>query len=307
MRGVIVGYGTMGRVHHGRLRTLGAEVVAVVDPCLDSGAQASLHSVRLCTDLADLQNEPVIDFICICSPTHLHLTHIEQALPFGAALLVEKPVVRTPREADRLRQLPLPRPLMVAEVEQFNPALAPFLHLQGTPRRIRISRRVNLEAFLHGSSPQPWFLNEQLSGGIVVDLMIHDLTLLIVKYGVPQIETVRGLRLRQACIDDVSVTLNFGGWQAVLHGSWAADPGPTPIITDLHLEAGGGELMSLHCDTYGLTDQARPDDPFLLELGTFLESVRSGRPPFPLEPYLQAVELASAITSRIPRTGSELP
>ena len=32
MRGVIVGYGTMGRVHHRRLQALGAEVVAVVDP-----------------------------------------------------------------------------------------------------------------------------------------------------------------------------------------------------------------------------------------------------------------------------------
>ena len=299
MRGVIVGYGTMGRVHHRRLQALGAEVVAVVDPFLDFDGLSSLQGARLCTTLADLHHEPAIDFICICSPTHLHLSHIEQALPFDAALLVEKPVVRTPREADRLRQLSCRRPLMVAEVEQFNPVLAPFLRCSGTPRRIRISRRVNLKAFLHGSSHQPWFLDENRSGGIVLDLMVHDLTLLIVKYGVPQIETVSGRRLRRACIDDVRVSLNFGHWRADLHGSWAADPGPSPIITDLHLETREDERINLLCDSYGLWGQAEANDPFLHELNTFLESVRSGQAPCPLEPYLQAVELAGAITTRM--------
>lgn len=65
-------------------------------------AVASPHGVAVTTDIAAVLRDPAIDVIDICLPPHLHFSACMQALEAGKAVVCEKPLVPSLREADAL-------------------------------------------------------------------------------------------------------------------------------------------------------------------------------------------------------------
>ena len=181
MRVGVVGIGHLGR-HHARILGAleGAHLVGVVDTVAERAEQAaSATGARAFTDYRDLIGQ--VDAVSIAVPTELHC---EVALPFlerGTAVLVEKPMARSLREADELVSAAdrSGAVLAVGHTERYNPAVQAVLPLVTSPRFVEVHRL--------GVFP-----DRSLDIDVVFDLMIHDLDIILalVRSEVTSIEAV---------------------------------------------------------------------------------------------------------------------
>jgi predicted dehydrogenase len=95
----VIGASGIGQ-HHARWHHLsGSEVVAFVGNSQASCAQTALRlrdyfgfSGRAYTDLALMLDKENPDIVDVCSPFHLHRTHVETALEAGCHVICEKPL-----------------------------------------------------------------------------------------------------------------------------------------------------------------------------------------------------------------------
>lgn len=168
LRVAVIGVGYLGKFHARILSRLeGVQLVGVVDPVAahreavakDCGTQA----------LADWR--PLIgnlDAAVVATPTQFHHDVGTELLARGVHLLIEKPLASTVAQADALvaaaRQARVV--LQVGHVERFNPALALVQPHLDEPKYLTASR---LSAFKFRSADI----------GVVLDLMIHDIDLVL--------------------------------------------------------------------------------------------------------------------------------
>src|SRR5688572_7190631 len=172
LRMAVIGVGHLGQ-HHARIlaNMPDVELVGVVDANPD---QARAIATRLGTapyeHFAPLVSR--VDAVSVVTPTVHHHEVAAAFLKAGVPVLVEKPVCRTVAEADDLIALANDSgvPLQVGHIERFNPA---FEELSKRPIRPKF-----VEAERHGP-----FTGRSMDIGAVLDLMIHDLDLLLALNG----------------------------------------------------------------------------------------------------------------------------
>jgi predicted dehydrogenase len=164
----VVGVGALGQ-HHARVYSEleAAALVGVYDR--DSGRAAEVATRFGCSHfetLPDLVAEA--DAVSVVVPTADHHAVGRVVLEAGKDVLVEKPIARSLDEADDLVALAAARGcvLQVGHIERFNPATEALLKNAPEPRFIEVHR---LAVF----SPR------SLDVDVVLDLMIHDLDLVL--------------------------------------------------------------------------------------------------------------------------------
>ena len=168
VRVAVVGAGHLGR-HHARLYAglPGVALVGVADSVPERAQRlAATYDARAFADYRELI--PLVHAASIAVPTSAHFAVARDFLDAGRPVLIEKPITRTLAEADELLALADRRgvPVQVGHVERFNPALiAAKAHLT-TPLYVDCDR----------ISP---FTFRSLDIGVVLDLMIHDLDILL--------------------------------------------------------------------------------------------------------------------------------
>jgi predicted dehydrogenase len=174
VRMAVIGVGHLGQ-HHARILAgmPDVELVGIVDA---NPEQARLIADRLRTTPYE-SFEPLlerVDAVSVVTPTIHHHAVAAAFLRVGVAVLVEKPVCRTVAEADDLIALAdrAGVPFQVGHIERFNPA---FEELVKRPIRAKF-----IEAERHGP-----FTGRSVDIGAVLDLMIHDLDLLLSLVGSP--------------------------------------------------------------------------------------------------------------------------
>ena len=158
----------MGAFHAQKLaRFEGVELVAIIDPMADRrdalAAQCQTQSLD--------SHEPLlgrIDAAIVATPTSTHHAVASALLNWGIHLLVEKPLCVTATQADELVRAAQRNGavLQVGHVERFNPAFAPAAALARNPSYIEATR----------TGP---FTFRSTDIGVVLDLMIHDLDLVL--------------------------------------------------------------------------------------------------------------------------------
>jgi len=164
----VVGVGHLGR-HHARLyaEDPDAELVAVVDS--DLARAETIAAEYGCTALTDLSAIPdKVRAASIAVPTVHHCRVAVELLESGRDVLVEKPLTKDLDEADRILEAAAGSGclVMVGHTERFNPAVAALAKAVDRPRFFEIHR---LAAFTSRSTDID----------VVLDLMIHDLDLLL--------------------------------------------------------------------------------------------------------------------------------
>jgi len=134
---------------------------------------AAQHGLKVATSLEDLFR--VSDVIDICTPTTTHAQIALAAIAAGKNVLCEKPLGRTLDEARSVAVAARAAGLQVypAHVVRFFPEyVAAHAAVQaaviGAPAVLRFSRG-------GAGATSDWFFDDALSGGIVLDQMIHDL------------------------------------------------------------------------------------------------------------------------------------
>lgn len=190
----VVGGGHMGRIHARRLRErTDAHLVAVVDPRPD-----------LREDLPWAHRVPAeAQAVIVATPTSTHREVAEPLLAAGLPVLVEKPLAATAADAEALARHP---GLSVGHLERFNPALAALP--PGNTRYVRAERL----------GP---FAGRGADVDVVLDLMIHDLDLVLWRCGAA-IHEVRavGLAVLSGDVDLAEAWIELdGGAVATLSAS----------------------------------------------------------------------------------------
>lgn len=179
---LIIGFGSIGQRHYRNLLSLGFTNIAAYD--LDSLKLADVLPERR---VAQLTQKIVKQFgvILVCSPTHLHITHVRLALLAGAHVFIEKPLSHTLRGLTDLTRLARAKKLitMVGCNMRFHPCLQ-FVkrYLEEKKLGAVYSMRHEFGSYLPSWRPtqdyrKNYAAKKSTGGGIILD-DIHEFDLL---------------------------------------------------------------------------------------------------------------------------------
>ena len=175
MRIGIVGAGFMGQTHAAGWANTPAEIAGVISQNPDSTKTlADQYGAQIHDDLAGLID--AVDVVDICTPTHLHHQMVLQAAAAGKHIVCEKPLARTVSEAQEMitacRDAGVM--LLVAHVVRFFPeyAAAKAAVDRGDIGKVAVVRLTR--ASFRPGADDSWFHDHDKSGGMMLDLMIHD-------------------------------------------------------------------------------------------------------------------------------------
>ncbi len=289
MNAIIIGFGNMGKLHYSKLISRGIKVPIIVE---SEPENINVDSI-VYSDIAEIPSFDNIDFIFICTPTNSHFNILNKSLDKNIPVFLEKPAVRTFNEVEALKEIKN-KFIFVGEVELFNEDLRQFVEYQSVPASVSIERKVDLNFFLKGATP--WFLDEKLSGGIVLDLMIHDITLLIFKFGVPKIKLVECSKNKFEIYDYAKVILSFNSFDAELTSSWIENDKEYPVKVLVDIVGNEKNTLSILSNNY-MKEKKR--DAFDNQLDAFLTSILENKLPYNFNLFCDATELCLKINSVI--------
>jgi predicted dehydrogenase len=301
----VVGLGQWGR-HHARVFATmpGVQLAAVAD--LDSreveatvaryGTQGFLDHRRLIGK---------VDAVSIAVPTIHHYQVARDFLDAGVHALVEKPMTATTDEARRLTALNQRQRtvMVVGHVERFKPAVQ------------QLRRVVEEPLFIHARRVRPYDPHRVMDVGVVLDLMIHDLDIVLslVREQVVEIGGV-GVRVHNSHEDLAVAHLTVaGGCRITLTASRVSAVKATELeITmpdrALHLDYLREVITIRHFNGEVQRLALDGEEPLRAELSHFAACVRGDdQPRVSAEDGLRALELSHQllekmvdITPRIP-------
>ena len=164
----VVGVGHIGK-NHARLyaELSSGRFTAIYDTDRAvAEARAAEFGVKAVASLEEFAEE--VDAASIATPTSTHFEIARELLNRGKHLLVEKPITDNTAHASELAELAAAHDLVlqVGHVERFNPVLSALEKRLTNPRFIEA----------HRLSPYP---NRSTDIGVVLDLMIHDLEIIL--------------------------------------------------------------------------------------------------------------------------------
>jgi predicted dehydrogenase len=256
----------------------GCEVFSSPEACLEARRVGALH----------------LDAVSICVPTSAHYSVASRALAQGLDVLLEKPIAVTLAEADALVEQAAAgrRILQVGLLERFNPAVAAAAPLVRGPMFFE-AHRLSV------------FHRRALDVDVVLDLMIHDLDIVLsfVRSPVRQLHAV-GLRILSPTVDIANVRLEFAtGCVANFTASRVSTETVRKLrffqphqylsidyarqdllVINLAPEAlpgpgGGAGDRPLATALVPSKPAVQGGEPLLLEIQSFLDSVRTRNPP----------------------------
>lgn len=210
----IVGIGYLGRIHLVVLQELTAhfQVVGIFDCdpiALNDSSNTTQELIRFKTYQELLYS---VDAVAIIASTPAHYALAHEALRAGKAVFVEKPMCATLEESQQLAALVQQYKclLQVGHIERFNPAMLaaePYLAVEHTLRFDAVR-----------TAP---FQQRGTEVSVVLDLMIHDLDLLLTQTESPILSmAVEAKREQSACADEVLAKLKFeDGLEATIFAS----------------------------------------------------------------------------------------
>jgi predicted dehydrogenase len=166
----VIGCGHLGTIHARLLAArTDAELVAVVDPVPESRQRvAEAHGCRALAEPQELVG--LADAVVVAAPTCLHAAVSLPLLSQGLDLLIEKPIAADVDEAQQIAAAAERhgRIVAVGHVERFNPAWKMAVEQCGRGRILAIE-----------SARLAPFTFRSLDVGVVLDLMIHDIDLVL--------------------------------------------------------------------------------------------------------------------------------
>ncbi len=176
IRLAVVGAGIMGANHVRVAKAMeGVDLIAVVDQDLERAALCAGDGVRALSDVEAVLDQ--IDAAVVAVPTELHFPLASQLIASGKSVLVEKPIALNTDQAQELVDAAEAAGVVLAvgHIERFNAAVVELPRLLQDPIHIRAER-------ISPYSPR-------ISDGVVMDLMIHDLDIVLSLVG-PDAEVV---------------------------------------------------------------------------------------------------------------------
>lgn len=318
----VIGAGGMGGRHAAAYADIpNAELVAICDAQSDRAEElAKKHSVKAYSDLEKLLADIDVDIIDICTPTTTHLENIRIAAAAGKHISSEKPLERTvssAAEAVRVcREAGVT--LFVAHVLRWFPE---YRTLHDLIKNGAVGETVEVRTSRGGRAPHgfgDWFGNLKMSGGVILDLIIHEFDWLRWCYGDVKRVYARGLADAGIPFTDYAlITLRFeNGVIAHVEGQWTR---PSGFVTSVEVAGTEGLLNFANSESVPLVIERREKEgsqpsvivpespvsinPYRLELQHFIDCLEEGKEPdVKPEDALEAVKIAEAALKSV-KTG----
>jgi predicted dehydrogenase len=327
----VLGTGSLGKEHariYAQLAEAGKlEFVGVYDRAPDAAARiAEKHGVPAFRTLNEAA--AAAEAVSIVTPTSTHFALARELLAQGKHVLVEKPMTDQASQAAELVQLARQQGavLQVGHVERFNPVFTYLESVAVEPRFIET----------HRLSPFP---NRSTDIGVVLDLMIHDLDIVLAfvkspvinvdAVGIPVLsnsEDIANARLRFAngCIANLTasrvspermrkirvfsggaltsyVSLDYRAQEGYIYRLARAEEKESSLLKKLWSAKDATIVSEFHGKR--IVREPVPlekEEPLKLELQSFVECVRAHRTPVVSgESARRALDLAFEITRQI--------
>lgn len=240
----IVGFGFMGRMHFRCWNARkDAQVVAVCDANpnikedthravgnIDGAAgDIDFAGIELFTDFDQMIAKAGLDAISLTLPTYLHAEFSERALSQGVHVLCEKPMALTVSDCER----------MIAAAHKSGKILQIGHCLRFWPEYVKAKELVDsgqygkvVAAMFQrlGSPPgwslDNWFVDESRSGGVALDLHIHDTDYVQYLLGMPKAVCSHAAAGPQGSLIHIVTQYIYGDDQVVTaEGGWGMTPG----------------------------------------------------------------------------------
>lgn len=320
MRVGIVGAGSMGKTHSAAwkyVEQLGSgAILAGIMGRTRTGAEAlaAQYHCAVYDNYEDLLAD--VDIVDICTPTNLHYPMVLQAAQAGKHIQCEKPIALTVEQGramiDACHDAGVR--LFIGQTVRFSAEYRAARDVVaagkiGKPCVIRL-KRVSYQPF---KATDNWFVDEARSGGMIVDLMLHDYDYARwIAGNVTRVfaKSVRATR-PDAPGDYALVTLRFeNGAIAHVEGGWVYPPGffrkgfdiaGTDGVIESHLDAAPPVVTHLmHEASEEVSDVAVPtsdiaESPYTLEIQHFYDALTTGAPfSVTAEDALAALQIALA-------------
>lgn len=304
---VIVGCGTMGGIHAANVSRLeGVELAAVCD---ERGEAAQKLGERChaqwFTSFERMVEAAAFDAVIITLPTHLHKDYTIKAAAAGKHVICEKPIAPTLEDASEMMETCKRNgvKLFVGHVVRFFPNYADI-------QRQVAAGAIGDAGVAHTkrSGPFPgaarsWYADPTKSGGVVMDLMIHDID--FVRWIFGEVVSVYAFNRRTENLDHALVTLSFeGGKIANLESLWGY---PGDFHTSIEIAGRRGVIRNHsgdngsfrlnkaasnreHRQAVAVPKSPSRHDPYYFEMAHFLDCIREEK-----EPLVSATDAYKAL------------
>ncbi|MEP4079285.1 Gfo/Idh/MocA family protein [Haloferula sp.] len=228
MRVGIIGMGFMGGVHlRNWQKQSGADVAAVCNTSaiqakqgnIDSGGEElDLAGVAIYTEISEMLASENLDAVSITLPTHLHKATSIQCLEAGVHVLCEKPMALSLEDCDEMiaSAKAANKELMIAHCIRFWPQYAWLKNAcdQGEYGAVLAANFSRL-TYPPGWDKGGWFSDQSKSGGIALDLHIHDLDFIQYLLGTPEKVESHSIPFDSGVIGHVETRLQYGDSQSI--------------------------------------------------------------------------------------------
>lgn len=234
----VIGFGLMGRTHFAAWQDQqNAKVVAVCDTIFANGKElqtikgnigdgdaVNLDNVAIYTDCDKMFAECDLDAVSITLPTFLHRDFSIKAMEAGVHVLCEKPMALNGDDclamADASEKLG--KELQIGHCIRFWPEYIKAKEIIESGKYGKV-----MFANLFRLSPNPgwsgssWFNDEKRSGGMTLDLHIHDTDFILYLLGMPKSVSSAGTKIG-GVVNHIQTRYIFDDDIAILsEGSWA--------------------------------------------------------------------------------------
>jgi predicted dehydrogenase len=297
MRVGIVGAGTMANVHAAGWKSAGAELVGIMSKNQASAlGMGQKYQARVFDTYQELLKN--VDIIDICTPTDFHKEMVLQAAQAGKHSVCEKPIALTIQDGEEMiaacNQAGVR--LFIAMVVRFFPQyrLAQQTVASGQLGNLGVMRfkRIGYQPL----GDEVWFTDEARSGGMVLDLMIHDFDVARWLGGSVKRVFAKSIRSKMphAPSDYALVTLGFDdGRMALIEGGWAYPAGTFRTGFDI---AGSEGLLEWNSDDavtikpflkpkeetgvakVGVPSSILAEDPYTTEIKHAYDAIKNNKP-----------------------------
>ncbi len=294
MRIGIVGTGFMGTTHaKGWVETPARITGFCAETVAEAAALADQYHAKAFASLAAML--PEVDVVDICTPTYLHLEQVRLAAAAGKDIICEKPLtldVETGAEMLRVCEDAGVR-LFVAHVVRYFPEYAAAKKIVadgklGKPGTIHL-RRCN---YRPKKAAGNWFLDDAKSGGLLMDLSIHDFD--YARWIAGEVKTVFSTTVgsmdKDAPVDyALTILTHEDGTLSHITGGWAYPAPNFQTGLDINCERGNIHFDSVasapirvlireeqNAPDVGLPASPLAESPYTTELKEFYHAIAQG-------------------------------
>ena len=320
----IVGFGFMGRTHYKCWKALdGAEIAAICDvnPNIEEDTKRAVGNIgdanetvdfsrlTLYTDIDKMLADEKLDAVSITLPTYLHPDISAKALSAGVNVMCEKPMALTAEACapmiEAARQSG--KVLQIGHCVRFWPEYAKAKELLDSGQ---YGRAIAATFQRIGAAPtwsvDNWFLDEKRSGGMALDLHIHDTDFVQYLFGMPKAVCSAGAKAPGGGLAHIATQYLYDDDKCVTaEGGWAITPSfgfemsfnialeKATIVYDLTRDP-----MFKVCPAEGeaFTPDVEKGDGWLLQIAHFAKAVRGEKvdPITTLDDSMNSVKIVDA-------------